>query len=93
MCVVPNGYDVSRYHPSAAARRVARESLGIPENILLLGMIARWHPQKDHANLISAVASLPPEQRERLYILFVGSEMSAGNEALQVLIGRAGLTD
>ena len=93
MCVVPNGYDVSRYHPSADARRVAREALGIADECLLLGMIARWHPQKDHANLISAVASLPPAQRERLHLLFVGSDMSADNQALQSLIEGAGLTD
>ena len=57
--IVANGVEVSRYGP-ALDRSAVRRSLGLsPERRYIL-TIARFHPVKDHAMLLRALASLAP---------------------------------
>src|SRR5690606_5619407 len=64
--VIPNGYDLAMYAPRPEAGRVTRESLGLPQDGPLVGLVARWTPEKDHASLLTALAiarrSLPTLQ-------------------------------
>lgn len=59
MVVVPNGYDVGSLAPDAAARERVRREWGVTSETLLLGMVARWDPAKDHRNLLASLARLP----------------------------------
>src|SRR5207244_670144 len=54
MVVVPNGVDAQAFRPDPAARATFRAELGLPEDALLIGSAARFHPMKDHATLIQA---------------------------------------
>jgi glycosyltransferase involved in cell wall biosynthesis len=56
--VVPNGYNLSLLTPDAEARARVRVEWGIDDDMPLFGMVARFDPQKDHANLIAALAQL-----------------------------------
>ena len=51
---IPNGYALEKLKPDAHARHVIREELEIANDAFVLGMVARFDPQKDHQNLIGA---------------------------------------
>jgi glycosyltransferase involved in cell wall biosynthesis len=56
--LIANGYDLSYFQPDPEARVRIRRSWGIPDGEALIGFVARWDPQKDHANLFRALAKL-----------------------------------
>src|SRR5438105_2040905 len=58
MQVIPNGFDLLSFRPDATARLSVRQELGIPESTLLIGLVARFHQQKDHHNFIQAAARI-----------------------------------
>lgn len=58
LLVICNGYDTSVYVPSELVREQNRKNLNITNNEFLLGMVARYSPQKDHKTLISSLILL-----------------------------------
>src|SRR5215471_1191507 len=52
--IIPNGFDCQILRPSDDARRSLRADLGIQCEAVLVGLIALYHPMKDHANFIRA---------------------------------------
>ena len=56
--MIPNGFDTEMFRPNLSAGRALREELGLPDDTLLIGMLGRFHPMKDHRNLIQAAALL-----------------------------------
>lgn len=85
--VIPNGFDCSVYRPSADARRLLRESLGLEETDVLVGLIARFDPQKDHSNYFQA-ASILARQYRNVYFVLAGRGIDRDNTALTGLIGQ-----
>jgi glycosyltransferase involved in cell wall biosynthesis len=90
--MIPNGYDLSVFSPQPQARERLRGEWHIPGNMPLLGMIARWDPQKDHANLLSALTLLAKDGREFRCVL-AGPDMEQSNPVLARLISQGGLED
>ncbi len=69
--VVHNGYDFSITDFSQAGRSRVREEFDIPPaSARVIGMVARFDPQKDHENLIKALGSLA--QKHDFHVLLVG---------------------
>jgi glycosyltransferase involved in cell wall biosynthesis len=58
MAIIPNGFDISAYAPDEQARASVRAELGVAPDVLLVGMVARFDPQKDHANVLRAAIEL-----------------------------------
>jgi glycosyltransferase involved in cell wall biosynthesis len=58
MTVIPNGFDVDQFRPDPSARQAARAGLGIASQAPLIGMVARFHPQKDHHTFLQAAGRL-----------------------------------
>ncbi len=56
--VVANGVDFERFKPHSHLRAEMRERWSIKPEQVVLGMLARQDPMKDHKNLISALALL-----------------------------------
>ncbi|WP_028357694.1 glycosyltransferase family 4 protein [Brackiella oedipodis] len=81
MQVIPNGYDMSRWHSDEQARQDGRYQLGIQKDEPVLGFVARWNPLKDHANLIKALA-LCAQQKYDFKCLLIGKDMSTDNAEL-----------
>jgi glycosyltransferase involved in cell wall biosynthesis len=54
--VIPNGFDLRMFAPSATARQQLRASWGLAPEERLVGMVARVDVQKDHATFIQAAA-------------------------------------
>ena len=84
-CVVPNGFDVSKFQPSAEIRQKFRQELGISDETFLIGSMARYHPMKDHANLLKAAKVLLAEYPETKFVL-IGTNVDSDNSFLTDLI-------
>ncbi len=54
--VIPNGFDLESFRPDPAARARLLTALNWPEETILVGLIARVDPMKDHATFFAALA-------------------------------------
>jgi len=86
------GYDLTLFAPDDASRVRLREQWLISDELLLLGMVGRFDPQKDQANLIDALALLR-QQGVAFVCVFVGPGMDVDNASLMQHIMNAGLVD
>jgi glycosyltransferase involved in cell wall biosynthesis len=84
-CVIPNGYDLSLFAPAPQSGAALRTMWGIAEQEILLGMVARWDPHKDHANLLAAIGELV-RKGQNVRCVLVGTGMSSENRALVHLV-------
>lgn len=71
--VVYNGIDIGPL-PTDADRTTVRAELGLDEDTILVGTIARLDPVKDLGSLIDAVAQLSPAHDVRLLVVGDGPE-------------------
>ena len=90
--VIPNGFDLEQVKPDPAARVSVRAELGIPAETLLIGIAARFHPQKDHLNFVRAAARLH-RQMPGIHFLLCGLDITWQNSRLAGWIEAAGIRD
>jgi len=90
MVVIPNGYDLGTFRPDSAAREAIREELRIPEDAPVIGLVGRFHPQKDHCNFIWAAGSLHKD-RPGVYFVLCGQDVNWENAELTRWIDEAGI--
>jgi len=83
--VIPNGFDCQIFRPDNEARRQVREELGIGIDAILIGLIARFHPVKDHASFLRA-ANLVTRTHPHVRFLLVGEGVTVEERALTKLI-------
>ena len=88
--VLPNGFDTALFHPSPEARASVRAELALPAHALLVGLFARYHPMKSHADFLRAAAIVAPEHPGAHFVL-AGAGVSASSRELTQLIGELGL--
>ena len=91
-CVIPNGFNLAEFHPSAEVRGKFRQELGVCETTFLIGSIARYHPMKDHANFLRAASVLLAEYPETKFVM-LGNNVDWENQTLTKLIDELGITD
>lgn len=72
--IIPNGFDSNMFKPSEVARRNLRSELGLPSDALLIGLIGRYHPVKDHAGFLKA-ASLLLQIYPDVHFVLVGQDV------------------
>ena len=92
LLVIPNGFDLDVFRPDPAARAEIRQELGIPHETPVIGMLARFHPQKDHRNFVRA-AGLIRREREDVRFLLCGWSMDWDNSELVSWVDEAGIRD
>jgi glycosyltransferase involved in cell wall biosynthesis len=56
--VIPNGIDVLRFSPCPRDRNRVREEWGVPQGRILVGIVGRFDPKKDHETFLRAAALL-----------------------------------
>lgn len=88
--VLPNGVELDSFKPDGAARVAVRTLLGVPANAPLVGLIARFDPQKNHQGFFEAAKQLRG-QRPDVHFLLVGRGVDAANTALCVWRDTAGV--
>ncbi len=92
MLVIPNGFDLDAFHPDKEARDSFCHELGVNGTTLLLGMAARFNPQKDHYSLVQAINILK-DQGLDFRIILCGQDMDWDNTQLTSWIKEANLGD
>jgi glycosyltransferase involved in cell wall biosynthesis len=88
---VPNGFDTGEFKPSRDQRSTFRKAIGIGDTGMLVGNVARYHPMKDHANLVRAAALIDADLPIR-YVL-VGDRLDDSNRPLTDLMVHHGVRD
>jgi glycosyltransferase involved in cell wall biosynthesis len=83
--VIPNGFDLERFVPDASAREVVRSELGLCSDTVLVGLIGRYHPMKDHQTFLQA-AMLLLERHKNVHFLLAGRDISPANAELTQII-------
>jgi glycosyltransferase involved in cell wall biosynthesis len=90
LSVIPNGFDLDRFRPDPENRMSLRRELGIREGRPLIGMAARFDPQKDLPTFVAAAAKVRAARPECRFLL-CGLGMDAANTQLQGWLEQAGL--
>ena len=88
--LIPNGFDLETFRPREDARQKLREELDVPEDALLIGLVARFDPVKGHEVFLRAAGHLAKRQRGAQFVL-VGSGCSEDNNSLRQLVAAASL--
>lgn len=91
--VVPNGIDTQRFHFDGAGRARKRREWNVPDDAVLVGLVGRLDPMKDHPTFLRAAALLAArDERWRFVCVGAGGESGYARE-LVVLAGELGLRD
>lgn len=91
MVLIPNGFDMDIFRPDKEARALARASLGLKDQETpLIGLVARFDPQKDHANFIAAAGLLHMRMPEARFVM-CGDGVVWSNSLLTEKIEAAGI--
>jgi len=87
---IPNGYDTALLRPDETARLRLRAALGIDPAATVIGLPARYHPMKDHANFLAAAARQAAARPDIVFVL-LGAGTDPANRDLARAIEAHGL--
>ena len=90
--IIPNGIDVSGFAHDLPARRRMRTALGLAEDAFVVGMLARWHPVKNHRGFVQAAGSFSRSHPEARFVL-AGRGIDPGNLRLTAWLDEAGIRE
>ena len=92
MVVIPNGIDTERFVPDRLLRDKLRTEWGVGPTEILIGLVARLDPMKDHPTFLRAAAFFA---RECPHVRFVcvGDGAASYREQLQALSRELGLAE
>jgi len=91
-CIIPNGFDTKLFSLSEKNRSSVRSELNISEEAILIGLIGRFDPLKDHSCYLKAGAKLLSNKRE-IFFLLAGREVDWQNRHLRQLIKKLGISE
>lgn len=90
MTVIPNGFDIDAFRPAPEHRLSVRSELDLAPDSPLIGLVARFHPLKDHHTFVEAAAQLH-KSRPDVHFVLCGPAVSWDNAQLVGWIDHAGL--
>jgi glycosyltransferase involved in cell wall biosynthesis len=79
--IISNGFDFTQLYIDSLARATFRSELGLNNDVSLIGMVGRYHPQKDHANLIKALY-LVKKENYNFKLVLIGKDLNTKNQTL-----------
>lgn len=91
MVVVPNGFDTEQYRPDEQRRAQIRDELNL-QNESVVGLVARYHPQKDHRTFVRAAARLV-ERVPNAHFVLCGTDVTWENQELVGWLEEHGLRE
>jgi len=68
MTVIPNGIDTEHFKPDPMARKLIRAEWGVADNEILIGLVARLDPMKDHSTFLRAATMLAQERPDVRFV-------------------------
>ncbi len=90
--VIPNGTDVWYFSPNLPIGAATRVSWGVANGSLLIGIVGRLDPMKDHTTFLRAAAIFAKSHPEARFVCIGGGPKEYVRE-LQVLSEKLGLID
>ncbi|WLP95225.1 glycosyltransferase [Psychrobacter sp. M13] len=92
MTVISNGYDFEKFNTDIESRNKIRKELNIADDTNLLGMVARYDPNKNHQGLLRAL-KLVKDHNSNFQTILVGRDLNNNNENIKSLIKNLELED
>ena len=89
-CYIPNGFDINLFQPNVFIYNQLRVELAIPIDSIIIGMIGRFHPLKDHDTFIEA-ARIVNSKYPKIYFVLVGNGVDDSNIVIRTAIKKASL--
>lgn len=86
--IIPNGFDCTEFLPNLGARKAVRLQLGLSPDTHLVGIVARYHPMKDHDTFLQSAHLL---NRPDTHFLMIGPELDRRNTAILSKISQLAL--
>ncbi len=90
MAVIPNGFELSKFWPNPEARERIRAELFIPADNLVVGLVARLDPLKNHIGFLECAALVNQKLPYVIFVL-VGLGVDGQNYELLSRIEKYGL--
>ncbi|MCE3237870.1 MAG: glycosyltransferase, WbnK-like family [Gammaproteobacteria bacterium] len=90
--VIPNGFDPDYFTPNLQAYSEMRRQLNLDQDTLVVGLIARYHPVKNHAGFIEAAKKIH-HHLPKVHFLVAGTNCDKNNSMLLKMIKETHLTD
>jgi len=85
--LIRNGVDPAQFKPDRSARDDVRRELGLSPEDLLIGLVARFDPMKDHSNFMAA-ARLVAQREKAVHFALVGKGIGCDNRSLAADLDR-----
>lgn len=89
---IPNGLDLAQFEPNAQIYADFRTKHKLPARAIIIGMVARFDPMKDHATFLRAAALLA-KKRSDVYFVCAGRNINWQNTELTQIIHDANIAD
>ncbi len=83
--VIPNGFELDKFRPNADSRSEFRKELGLSEDSIVIGLIARLDPVKGHETFLGAASELIGRHQD-LHFVLVGEGCLRGQESLDKMV-------
>lgn len=92
MVVIPNGIDIDHFQPDPEAGAIVRQEWGIAASTILIGIVGRLHPMKDHATFLHTAALLIQERQDVRFVCVGGEQQQDYAKELYELSDQLGMT-
>lgn len=92
MAVIPNGFELDKFRPDTDARQRIRQQLDIPIDFLVVGLVARFDPQKNHLGFVEC-AAMVSERLANVRFVLAGLGVDDQNQPLLAKIEGYGLRE
>ena len=92
MIVIPNGIDVERFQPDPQARQRVRAEWSVAEDQILVGLVGRIDPMKDHETFLKSAAIVAKEHKHFVFAC-VGRSFEPDKQRLVELSKELGIAD
>lgn len=83
--LIPNGFDTNVFQTSKEAHQGLRQELNLEKDTFIMGLVARFHPMKDHNNFLQAAAILLKNNPD-IHFVLAGRNVDSNNRELVKLI-------
>ncbi len=90
--VVSNGIDVGMFQPLPEARRALRTEWNIAEHHVVIGVVGRLDPMKDHESFLAAFAEIAA-RRDDVWAVIVGSDAAGRGAELRARAAALGISN
>jgi len=88
--VIPNGFDVDIFSPETEAKGRLRSELRVEKDSILVGLVARFDPMKDHRTFLKAAGKIV-ERASHVHFVLAGDGIEYNNKELSPLIDEPAL--